>query len=365
MADTPEKPGADTGANVPETVVVGLIAAPGEPTDTTVAHLRDLPDRISQRIPGVRWDVRFVSDHLVHGPSNLTEVIVAARRRLLDEGWHLAVVITDLPLQTARRPVLAHASATHGVAVLSVPALGPVGLKRRTPDAIVRLVSALLADSGATDAADHTAVSRRAWELGAPVRTDVAGVALVTGVVAGNLRLLFGMLRANRPWRVAAHLSRALVGALAAGLAALVTSDIWRLATGVGWLRLLLLAIGSVIGVVLTIVVGGGLWERVPPQSGAREQATLFNVVTLVTVVIGVLSFYLCLFALIALCALLVVPHTILASSIGRDVSAADWWMVAWLVTSVAMVGGALGAGLESDETVHEAAYRYQSDPGT
>jgi len=47
-----------------------------------------------------------------------------ARRRLLSDGWQLVACLTDLPLQTARRPVVAHASASHGVAVLSLPALG-------------------------------------------------------------------------------------------------------------------------------------------------------------------------------------------------------------------------------------------------
>ena len=65
---------------------------------------------------------------------------------LLDRGWHLAVCVTDLPLQTARRPVIAHVSATHGVAVLSMPALGPVSVRKRTVETIVRLVGHILGD---------------------------------------------------------------------------------------------------------------------------------------------------------------------------------------------------------------------------
>lgn len=347
-----------------QTVVVGLVAAPGTPTDVTAGLLADLPGRTSRALPGVRWDFRFVADRLVPGPSDLTEVIVTARKRLLDEGWHLAVVITDLPLQTAKRPVVAHASASHGVAVLSAPALGPLGLKRRTPDTIVRLVSALLGDGEArSPGADRPALSRRAWELGARIRPDAHGVALLTGVVTGNLRLLFGMLRANRPWRLALHLSRALVGALATGLIALLTSDIWLLADGLGWIRLLLLAIGSIVAVVLTIIIGGRLWERAPPGSTAKEQVALFNIVTLATVVIGVVVFYLALYVLIVLSAAIALPDSILASSLGKPVGGDVRWSLAWLVTSLAMVGGALGAGLESDQSVHEAAYRYQPDP--
>jgi hypothetical protein len=38
------------------------------------------------------------------------------------------------------------------------------------------------------------------------------------------------MLRANRPWRLALRLMRVLAAAFTAGVFALVTSDIWRLA---------------------------------------------------------------------------------------------------------------------------------------
>ncbi len=375
----PPAPASSEAAAEPRTVIIGVISAPGTSTELTERLRPDLSERIGARLPGVRWVVRFVSDRLVEGPADLSQLIGAARLRLIDEQWHLTVCVTDLPLQTARRPVVAHASMTHGVAVLSLPALGAVGVTRRAADALVRLVAALVGDADRANLDAHPstgtrgrahagvqrrrgAVTRRLQELGDAVAPDSNGFGLVAGVITGNVRLLLGMLRANRPWRLAIRLSRALVAALTAAVFALVTSDIWRLADGLGPTRLALLTVGSVAAVVLTIVLGAGLWEHPPRTGSAREQVIMFNLVTLATVVIGVLALYGTLLVLNLVGAFLLVPRQTLADALGHNASVASMAGLAWLATSVATVGGALGAGLETDEAVREAAYSYQAD---
>src|SRR3712207_9058151 len=42
----------------------------------------------------------------------------------------------------------------------------------------------------------------------------------------------------------------------------LITRDIWALADNSGWPQLTVIAVGSVVAVVVTLVVGAGLWER-------------------------------------------------------------------------------------------------------
>ncbi|WP_246273316.1 hypothetical protein [Phytohabitans houttuyneae] len=361
----------------PATVVVGLIASPGPAAEMAEALVGGLARQMGERLPGARWSVRVVADRLVGGPAPLHELVARTRRRLLDGGWQLAVFLTDLPLQTARRPVVAHASSAHGVAVLSLPALGAVGVERRADEAIVRLVAVLVGGgdapvdvkpSGDDGGGKHRdALLRRLRELGT-VAGDDRGAGLVTGVITGNLRLLIGMLRANRPWRLAVELSRALVAAVAAGVFALVTNDIWLLADNLGWLRQTLVGAGSVLAVVLTLLLGADLWERAPPQRdpevvrATREQVVLLNAVTVTTLVIGVLALYCALFVLSLVSVLLLVPPGLHAAALDHPTGFSDQVELAWLVSALATLGGALGAGLESDETVREAAYAYQPD---
>src|SRR5580692_6877353 len=347
-------------------IVVGLLASPGAASELTESLLPEIADRLPEQLPGVRWRIEFVSDRLVQPPTDLAELISAGRRMLLDRGWHLAVCVTDLPLQTARRPVIAHVSTTHGVAVLSMPALGPVWVRKRTADTIVRLIGHMLGDIAlAADAGQRRtladAVTRRMRELGTRIEHGEHGVGFAARVVSGNIWLLLGMLRANRPWRLALRLMRALAVAFAAGVFALVTSDIWRLAHYLGPLRLAVIALGSVAAITVTIIVSTGLWER-SPHPAAREQVALFNIVTAATVGLGVAALYLALFIAMLAAALLLVPGNLLGLVLGHPADVADQVSLAWLATSIATLGGALGAALESSESVREAAYTYQPD---
>ncbi|NUR28058.1 MAG: hypothetical protein HOV83_19815 [Catenulispora sp.] len=354
-------------------IVIGLVASPGPAADLAQSLLTDLHGPISGRLPDGEWQLQLAVDRLVDAPADLSRLVAAARRRLLDEGWQMTICITDLPLATQRRPVVAHASATHAVAVLSLPALGAVGVTRRAADAVVRLVEALLgeADGQSADLDDHdrrrrrVALYRRTRELNESPGSDSGTVGLITGVLTGNLRLLLGMLRANRPWRLVSRLSRALVAALAVDILALVTSDIWRLANALGPVRLSVLTVGSVLAVVLSLVLGAGLWERVPPGAagpGIRQQVALFNIVTILTVVIGAAALYGALVLLTAVGVLVMVPAGLIAAAVGHSAGLGDQVQLAWLASSLGTLGGALGAGLESDEAVREAAYRYQPD---
>src|SRR4029079_15802667 len=159
--------------------------------------------------------------------------------------------ITDAPLRVGRRPVVADASATHGVALISLPALGAVQTRRRARDAIIRLVDGLVGESLEPAEAGpkrRARVSHRIASLAAPMRAveppdDDVDLRFVAAVVRGNLRLLAGMVRANRPWQLIVRLSGGWAPAAAAVVFALVTSDLWVLADALDWVRLLVFTV--------------------------------------------------------------------------------------------------------------------------
>jgi hypothetical protein len=374
MPPSDRRPHGDSNEGNRE-LVLGLIAAPGPATELAASLSPELPHELAARLPGVQWDVRLVSDRLVEAPVETSGLIAAARERLLKEGWHLAVCITDLPLASRRRPVIAYTSPTHGVAVVSLPALGAIDVRRRALRAVVRLVGALLTEYGDLGVGDtgnerqrRTVRAKEMAGLGRHTEEDEHGVRLVANAITGNIRLLLGMLRANRPWRAVIRLSSAVVAALGIAVLSLVNGFIWQIGDSGGLLRLGGLAVASILALVLTLILGGKLPEQIPRSEGpvdhpaAREQVILFNVVTVMTVVIGVVVLYLVLFALTVAVSFLLLPPDQVARQLGHPVGPATLMAIGWLAASLATVGGALGAGLEKSSRIREVAYTYRPD---
>jgi hypothetical protein len=371
MSDEPDANTAVGAAQRPlGTIRLGLIATPGVAYDLARDLASMLPEALDRKASSaVKWEVELVADAFA-ADSRLSAVamIDRARERMQREGWHLAVCLTDLPLRNGRRPVIADASAMHGVAILSLPALGAARLRRRALETVLRLLDGLMGERLVTaderdDRRRRGRVDRRLADVAATESSpNDDDFSFVTGVLRGNVRLLLGMVAANRPWRLAVGLSRALAAALGAAAFALVTADIWQLADSLGPVRLAGLTLLSVSATVVTLIVAHELWEH---GGGGlrREQAVLFNAATTITVMLGVLVLYAALFAIALAGAWLVLASGPLAKTLGHTPDAGDYLRLAWLVSSLSMVGGALGGGLESDETVRQAAYGYHPDP--
>jgi hypothetical protein len=131
---------------------------------------------------------------------------------------------------------------------------------------------------------------------------------------------------------------------------------VWRIAAKLSALRLALLCLATVVTAVATLIIVHGLWERVEDRR-LREQAILFNLVTVITLTFGMLALYgaACVVSLAA--AALAVEPSVFAAQVGTPLGFGDYVRLAFLAGALATVGGALGGALESDTAVREAAY--------
>lgn len=353
-ADTHERSGS---------VSVGLILAGRRSGELLHGIGHELGSALKRTYPEVRWAATAVQQHLGLSTGEVSELTERARQRLLAEGWDLVLLVTDLPIQAGRRPVISHASPTHAAGVISLPALGPVQPHRRLINALVDIVGVLIGDETSSRASSITRSAprrRRATRplafLEAQASDTPAGAFFAARAIATHVRWLTGIVATNRPWRLAARLYRALVAALAFIMFSITATGIWQLAATIGTPRLAVVSIGSILIMVSSLIAVHDLWERADSPS-AREQVVLFNAATTLTLIVGVATLYLALTLATLLVAWLLIPSHVLGGAVHHAAGAGDYLRLAWLVSSLATVGGALGAAVESDAEVREATY--------
>ncbi|WP_019873441.1 hypothetical protein [Sporichthya polymorpha] len=172
----------------------------------------------------------------------------------------------------------------------------------------------------------------------------------------GRWRLLVGMVRANRPWRLVSGLTSALAAALAIGAYVLVNSSVWELALHLGGLKLTAAAAFAVSLMVVWLILDHHLWT--PPAQSAR--ARLYNLSTVFTLLIGVLVMYAGVFAVVLGASTFTMDPGYFHAQIGHPPHVGDYLTVTWLASSMAVVAGALGTGFESEDAVRQAAYSYR-----
>lgn len=366
-AGNPEEKASGRGV-----VVLGLLAPPQIPEEFVGALAVDLPGMLSERVSDqVSWKIPTIRDPRVPDVEGGGETIDDVREWKHREGWDLAVCLTDLPLFSGERVVVADASRQQDAALVSVPALGALRRHRHTREAIVRFVDEVLSKGLELDREDgqHEVGSEhrpdgRLAAIGRIVPSSEGGhLQLVAPAPRGRLQLLAGMVRANRPFRVILGLSYALAASFATGAYVLVTPSIWELGNASGWGRLLALMMLSVTAMVVWLIIVHDLWER-PSRSSqeARQRAQASNATTTITLTVGTLSLYAALFTLILLAAGIFVPAGFLQSTVHHPIGFADYVILAWLASSLATVVGALGSGLETSVDVRDAAYSYHRE---
>lgn len=316
-----------------------LLADPGAPA----ALAEDLQKDLADDSPDATVSVQTGAYRLTEQDS-LSDVLDAVDP---ESGQHdIVVYVTDLPRRDGTQPVVADISIERRFGVISVPSVGGLFIGRR-----VRAMVHSVIEEVAHGSDNRGAVPGRLR------RTEGDGVVRYAAPHRfARLRLLMGMIYANRPWKLAAGMSRVLMATFATGAVSLAYPTIWQLSATMGPLRIGVTTVLATAAMVGWLIVNHKLWER-PRSPMERERAALYNASTAATLTIGVVVLHATCFVLLLLTAWWTLPPELLEQTLGHPVGAADFLRLAWLVAAIATLGGALGSGLEDDEAVKQAAY--------
>lgn len=337
----PESPDAAPCDDPPQCDDVRIVADPGPPA-RTVEKVRDaLADELREQL-GVN-SVTVDVETLTLGPEGTLLVPELVERTRRDSS--VAVVVTEFPRIRGRCEVMVEVDHDRCTALVSLPALG-LAPNRRLVGVVVDAVRRLRDP----DAPSVTRGGR--WSSGGGTES------LATRSAFGRTRMVLGMVRGNRPWRLIPTLTGVMAAAAATASFGVFYSSIWGMANSLSPWRLAGLSVLAVLVMTVWLIANNRLWERrgvLPPY-----RARLYNAATTLTILLNAAVLYGGLF-IVALCtALAVIDSGYLAEQVGADRGFRAYVCLAWLATSMGTVAGAVGSSADSYDDILEATYGHR-----
>ncbi|SEQ94005.1 hypothetical protein [Piscibacillus halophilus] len=372
------------------TCKVKLITAPGFATDVTNEIKNELPSLLSYYVDDqCHWEIEHVIDPLTGSTGNTREILEAILKSIKEDQNDYLICLTDLPLFHNSKVVVSEAYEEENIAIISMPGLGSTPMVKRVRASIIQLVSEMYLGSSDEDRKKaerrlkdkikdvgknglkmvdgNIIAGKKGFEKLSPIRREVPHNGektidvrfTIPSKFLGGLRILTGMVRANRPWRTFPSFIKVLVVAFATGSYAVVFPSLWNLTNEYDIWRMVLLSFVSIFAMVIWIIAAHRLWEK-PNNESNNLKRMLYNIATFFTLLISVVLFYVNLFILFLFAVFMIIPLSMLENKVGSAVSYANYFYIAWTVTSFATIIGALGTALESEETILTATYGYR-----
>lgn len=363
-------------------LTIGLMADPGLPALMARKVNESLPELLPRRVDdSVDWTVDVVDEALSLNQDGDVDLVNRAPDLLRAHGWDMVLYITDLPHFEDNVPVVAEVAPQQRAAVLSLPTLGAVNLKRRVTDTLARMVEHLhsgevtrtgstptvTSDSGDQDALNEltplegTTSATVQEELDEPtdaLQTHTEVQQIYSPSALSRLRLLTGMVLSNRPGRLPLAMTKSGAAAAAAGAYGVFYGSIWVLSDVIVLQRQIFVTLLAIGLMTAWLIATNGLWTRAKKQVGGRRWAAMDNTATVVTVVVAAVMMYVALFLMLLTAALVLIPDHYLASELEQDSATLLTYIdLTWLATSMGIMAGAVGSSFDDDDAIRDATY--------
>lgn len=340
--------------------IVGLLASPGHCERVAESIVDSLSDSLAKTIDSdLSWKVEVVREPLTGSNVPMSDMLDEIHDLKEGYNWDYAIALTDIPIRRGKRIVAGQTGGGLDAAIISVPSVGIIRLRHQVESLVLELMDDLYRGTTEADEAARFVDTGDA-ERGLSTEEEADGDLRYTySPVRGTLRLLVGMVHANRPWRLFPSFKTTVATAFATGGYGLIFTSLWEIGNAYGNLRQITLMFTAMTILTVWIILSHGLWEEVRPNVTPFVRF-LYNMTTVLTIGSGVVFYYIMIFCLLLLAASIYIPAGMLESTIGRPVTAENFARVAWVTSSVATIAGAIGAGLEDSDAVRNSTFGWR-----
>lgn len=113
-------------------IKVGIIAAPGFPERLSEKVIESLPSILNRELDtDAEWYFHVTTDPLIGSAEDVNKSLDAVQNVKQEHNWDYGIVVTDLPIVSNRRIIVGNLDETHSTALISLPALGWIGLRKK------------------------------------------------------------------------------------------------------------------------------------------------------------------------------------------------------------------------------------------
>lgn len=362
-------------------IAIGLIAL-GRHSSAILDECRAwLTTYLSSTFPSFAWVI--AREDWDREPADPLWLLDKARARMEEAGWQFSFLVADGGGNAAANGAATTLSFSHSAALISLSDLVTGGDDEGDGQAVARcchLIIAYLARLNGLPHLEEKMIWQRDLDEDEPLSPEEAkeldgalhsladgilkrGAKEIRGVVlygkiifSHPLRLLRTVL-SHRPLRMVFSLGKLVVAAMSALVLALFTMEVWDLGVGINIWRLVLIAVAVLLASTAYVVFRQGLYGRSVSRS-LSEQAAFFYLASFLTVFSVLLALFAVIFVVTMVVTVGVYPRYIVEDWVMKSgLGLFDYVRVSLLISSMAMVVGALGAGLEENKHFRQVMY--------
>lgn len=346
---------------------IGIIAAPEFPTKVANQLEEKLPEVLNDRMDeDTSWNFETMVDGITSVAEDNEVLLNSVLNRQANQEWDYTLCLTDIPTFYKGDINLARVHFEHNTAFLSLPALGWFVNKR-----VVKMAVQLITDIhfNHTDTSDNKQNERlkrifsvpKIKKVPDPEEKETVSRYILQPKILGRLTILLGMTYDNQPWTIMPSLKSIIGIAFGSGAYGMIFPTLWELSYEYHPLRIAILVILAILSLTLWIIQSHNLWED-KSFNGEHRYRLLYNITTLITLIIAISLFYIILTILFFVTAFILVDPSLYANQMQMP-SPPDFLNYLQLSLTTAAIGtitGGVGVGLEDEDNIRQTTYGYR-----